>query len=89
MKSLPADTQSIPEIPGDRKLFTGDIRQLPSTACQQPTFSSAPWLIVWVGSIRVASPECTPASSTCSVMAWTRTCTEGRPDKQIGMTFHV
>lgn len=30
----------------------------------------APWLMVCVGSIRVASPEWTPASSTCSEMAW-------------------
>lgn len=37
------------------------------------TFSRAPWLMVWVGSIKVASPEWTPASSTCSVIAWTRT----------------
>ena len=40
------------------------------------TFSSAPWLMLWVGSIRVASPEWTPASSTCSVMAWATTWTD-------------
>lgn len=69
---------------GDGKCLFGDTVQLCSTACQQPTFSSAPWLIVWVGSMRVASPECTPASSTCSVMAWTRTWTEGKPDNKLG-----
>ena len=37
------------------------------------TFSMAPWLMVCVGSIRVASPEWTPASSTCSEMAWEMT----------------
>lgn len=42
------------------------------------TFSSAPWLMLWVGSIKVASPEWTPASSTCSVIAWTRTWTDKR-----------
>jgi hypothetical protein len=34
--------------------------------------------MVCVGSIRVASPEWTPASSTCSEMAWEMTCQKKR-----------
>ncbi len=43
------------------------------------TFSRDPWLMVWVGSMSVASPECTPASSTCSVIAWASTCNHNHP----------
>jgi len=49
------------------------LNQNPQTALlnvnEAETFSRAPWLMVWVGSMSVASPECTPASSTCSVIA--------------------
>lgn len=45
-----------------------------SVASATPTFSKAPWLIVCVGNMRVASPEWTPASSTCSEIACEITC---------------
>lgn len=48
----------------------------------------APWLMVWVGSIRVASPEWTPASSTCSEMAWEITWPKEDKEELSGTYFN-
>lgn len=52
------------------------------------TFSMAPWLMVCVGSIRVASPEWTPASSTCSEMAWEMTWPKEDLQKKCQLFFN-